>query len=262
MKRLVSLGMAALLTGQTMTPVLAGSLGDFEHSVTKKPTPEQPESTGTSGSNNSYDLHGDAEAESQLFSILMAVTLGGLAYGGIASFERVNDNVSRRRQREPGEPTLPFIRVDFNYQLVSEEVNATDLEVEAGYGPLAFQFRYTHFMEHDPEDTLDAIEYLGLWRMSGYKSFEADLGLGALSIERDETSTGFMVALPLQYHPSEWVGVRFRPGWAWINDNAISDYDIRAMLSYKYISLQAGYRWLMSPGMELKGPYLGVSLRY
>ena len=40
-----------------------------------------------------------------------------------------------------------------------------------------------------------------------------------------------------------------------------SDYDVAALLTWRNVSLKAGYRWVASPHESLAGPYAGLSLR-
>jgi hypothetical protein len=42
----------------------------------------------------------------------------------------------------------------------------------------------------------------------------------------------------------------------------VSDYDLAALLGWRYVSLKAGYRWVSSPRESLNGPYAGLSLRF
>jgi hypothetical protein len=81
--------------------------------------------------------------------------------------------------RQLGEPLIPFVRADIGYQWVDADTGATDVRAEAGYGPLAAHYNFTRYHERTPDDRLDLVRILGLYRMSLGSQVEVDLGLGS-----------------------------------------------------------------------------------
>ena len=66
----------------------------------------------------------------------------------------------------------------------------------------------------------------------------------------------------MRLYPVPWAGLELRPAWADINGNTIADYELGVVLGPGYVSLRAGYRWTLSPGEALQGPYAGLSLHF
>jgi hypothetical protein len=183
-----------------------------------------------------------------------------LLYGGACSWERAahaEPSDSEIVPRELGEPLIPFARVDLAYQNVASDVDAADVRAEGGFGPVGIQGRFTRYWEQTPETILDLGAVFGAYRMSFGAHVEADLGLGVLTMNGEDTTARFSVALPVLVHPGKHWGVEFRPAWA----SGVSDYDFALLLSCPYTSVKLGYRWLASQHESLDGPYVGVSLR-
>jgi len=251
------------------TPSFAGKLGDFEKDATterhEKKT-EKPEKKTVRYEEKTDDDQIDSCIGSCIGSCLGEIireTIGyGLYLGGKESFKRVNGYGPGIQKRAEGEPTIPFFRADYNYQDVDSDVHAWDLRLEAGYAAFGFQFRNTRYKESSPNDELNVYQYLGLFRISGSEKWESDLALGALTIAGNNNNSGFSLSCPVQFHPYKLVGFHFRPSWSWINGNSIGDYDLGIILTYKYVSLQSGYRWFKSANAALNGPYVGISAHY
>lgn len=86
---------------------------------------------------------------------------------------------------------------------------------------------------------------------------ETDLGFGSLTLQGDDTTSSFLFSVPVLIHPDKHWGLEFRPAWS----DRVSDYDLAALLTWRYASVKAGYRWVNSPHASLNGPYIGLSLR-
>ncbi len=183
-----------------------------------------------------------------------------LLAGGVCSWERVSPEAQPADEPAPrilGEPLIPFARCDLGYQRVSSDIHALDVRAEGGYGPLGVQFELTRYREHAAGDDLDLQRILGVYRMSFGSYVETDLGFGALTVSGDQTTSSFLFSIPLLIHPSAHWGIELRPAWS----DRVSDYDVAALLTWRYASLKAGYRWVRSPHESLDGPYVGLSLR-
>ena len=175
-----------------------------------------------------------------------------------------------------GEATVPYVRVDYNWQSVDSDTDANDVRVEVGYKLLAFHYRTTMFKTPSENQDLDINQYYGVLRYGGYRpdflpgTFEAGVGVGVSQFKlessgstRDES--GMALTFPLKYYPVEWFGVEFRPAWyTWLQGNRVSDYDLSASFGYRYVQVRAGYRWLGFRGSseDLDGPYAGLSVSF
>lgn len=164
--------------------------------------------------------------------------------------------------RKKGDPDLPFVRFDLNYQRVRSNIYGWDGRLEGGYGPFALSARHTRYREKDPGDRLYITNIHSLYRISFSPSVELGLGMGAIIMRGEEQHSGFSVTYPLNVYPIRYLGLRFVPTWSWIAGNTISDYDLAASFVYRYCSLRIGYRWLLVGGETIDGPYFGVSVYY
>ena len=234
----------------------AGRLDDFEKSVKK----ERHSSSRRASTRSSYDDRTNGtSAFGRLMGTLFFKPFLHLAMIPILSateFEATND------PHTLGDLTRPFFKADINYQYVDSDIKAIDGEVEAGYELFGAKIRRTHFSESPINDTLDITQYLGLIRISSSPKFELDLALGALTVEGDESNTGFSTSIPIQFHPNENIGLQFKPSWSSIHGNTIQDYDLALILTYGVVSLQGGYRVLKVEGEQLDGPYGGLSIHF
>jgi hypothetical protein len=160
--------------------------------------------------------------------------------------------------RPVGSPRLPFMRFDFGYQWVESDIDAYDYRGEIGYGPIALCYNQTRYQESGPADELDLIRVYGLYRMSFGPYLEVDVGLGKLTLDGNARDTRFSFTVPVRIHPSEYVAIEIRPAFS----ENIDDVDIGVLLTPRYLSLRAGYRWVSSPGASLNGPYAGASVHF
>ena len=234
--------------------VLAGELDAFEKSAKKE---KKRDDRGRKG-DQEITIGDDTEAE--LEDLLLKAAGVAVLYGGLASWARVSEHDTGIdiEARELGEPLIPFARVDVSYQSVESDIDAYDYRIECGYGPLAVHFNQTDYRESSPSDELELMRIYGMCRMSFGSKVELDLGLGALTLDGNETDTRFSVTTPVLIHPAERIGLELRPAWA----ENFSDYDVALLLGWRYGSAKVGYRWVMSPDESLDGPYVGVSIHF
>jgi len=230
----------------------AEKLQDFEQDLVKEADKETSPPV--------YDDEEDEE-ENDWFWEKLAI-LSFLA-GGIYSWERVHPDsitIASVKSRKSGEPLIPFLRLDLNYQNVESDVEALDSRLEAGYGPFGVQARITHYNEQEPEDELDIQQFHLLYRMSFGNHVEIDLGAGGATVHGENQNIGFSLTTPLLIHPTEHVGLEFRPAWATIRGNPLSDYDVGIVVNVSHVAVRGGYRWMQSEHESLNGAYVGLSV--
>jgi len=214
------------------------------------------------GENHHHSYRNQSDS---FFSALAEEVLSGfleltLLYGGACSWERIADTGIHSdgvAPRAPGEPLIPFARVDIDYQNVSSVVDAMNVQADLGYGPAGAHLGFTRYREQTPTDHLDLIRALATYRMSFGSHVETDLGFGILTLNGEQTTSEFLFCLPVLIHPGRHWGIEFRPSWA----DRIRDYDLALLLTQDYVSFKLGYRWVDSRHESLDGPYAGISLR-
>ena len=246
----LSLALALLIAGPSVAGPQEGKLDAFEADAVARSGHHYADETSGSGSCL-------ADVVADIFGDLMGVTM---MYGGVCSWERVAGEESvdvDLAPRAAGEPLIPFARIDVSGQAVESDVSALDVRAEGGYGPVGIHYNLTRFREDDPADEMDLTRVFALYRMSFGSRVEADLGLGSLTLDGEDTTTRLACSLAVLVCPNEHWGMEFRPAWA----NGVSDYDLAVMWTWPYASLKAGYRWIDSPDESLDGPYVGLSLR-
>lgn len=257
-RRCVVITVGMMITLLFHATLRAGILDDFEEASTQKPS---------SSSGRSHDSHDESDDnDSVFFDILFEIFHGIFVYGGKSSLAHINGSDDPLYEhisiRETGAPNLPFIRGDVHYQWVDSDVYALDGRLEAGVGPMALQLRSTRFKESSPDDSLTITYVHGLFRMSGSRLFEWDLGLGSMSMEGNERHSGFSMTFPLSSYPFEHFGLRLVPTLSGINGNVIKDMDVSMALVYPFAAVQLGYRNIEANGVTLNGPYAGLSFYF
>ncbi len=210
--------------------------------------------------NHDYET-GYPSAFDDVFTVFFAEILAQtLVYGGIESFQRIHGSSGHENKRKPGEPLLPFCRVNLAYQSVKSDIDAVDSRFEAGYGPIALQYRFTRYDEITPDDRLDMNTVHFLYRMSISRYFEIDFGIGSINLKDENNHTGTSYTLPVLIYPVDYLGIEFRPAYSYINDNSLEDYDVGLYFHIRYMTLQAGYRSVKTENESLEGPYVGFSI--
>ena len=147
-------------------------------------------------------------------------------------------------KHEAGQSVMPFVRADLNWQHIDGDNKAIDGRVELGYKAIAFMARSTKYDDRLADLTQRINQYYGIMRYGGRwpgvfpGSFEVGLGLGAAHHKGDlSDDSSFAITIPLKYHPTDWLGVEFRPAW-YEGDYGgivydIGDYDLSASLGYR-----------------------------
>lgn len=269
--RLITISIMLIVLALSVQPLSAGTLGDFERDATKtnaddndrkeRKKEDSPSSGDTCLDEAARELCTDACIP------FLGAAIHGIAKGGALSMDRVNpDSLAAQHNeqmlRKEGEALIPFVRMDTLYQESNEDIAAWDSFLIAGYGAAGLQVRRTVYKETEPADKLRILEYHALYRMSFGRQTEVDFGAGSMVLDGAQKHRGFSLTIPVRVHPSEHYGFEFRPVWSFINENTIQDYDVAALLGWRFVSLTAGYRWLRSPHESLRGPELGVSIRW
>lgn len=274
-----------------MQSAAAGQLDSFEEKAGKK-------DTGTSSSGSSSQSSSRSASDSSSFGTgTYPSSSGGSGLIGdlltalvLAPFQYRHDdpaasNLSGSGDEEgwasagglymghvPGEATVPFVRVDYNWQYIDQNLEANDFRIEAGYKMLAFHGRHTVYTESNPSDELTMNQYYGVLRFGGALahenlsagSWELGIGLGTAQQQGNDEHSSWAFTVPVKLYPSEWFGLEFRPAWYRPQERVIGDYDLSASLGWRYVQLRGGYRWLWIQGIghELNGPYAGVSVSF
>jgi len=245
----------------------AGDLDDFENDSAKdRSSSDSSSKSEESESSDNYsfgDMLFDFVFDSIVDGIISSIRYA-IEEGVKISQERTygQEYYTEYKFRTPGEPLLPVLRFDLHRQSANADISALDFRFEVGKGPLAVQIRHTHYSEIKPNDTMDFNQIHGLLRMSGGNNFCTNLGLGFSNLKGNNNTYGFSVTLPMFYHFHENIGFEFKPCWSFLHGNIIKDYDSSLLFTYKYYSLSAGYRYLVSPNNRISGPYIGTSIRW
>ncbi|WP_372808081.1 hypothetical protein [Pontiella sp.] len=168
---------------------------------------------------------------------------------------------------EWGEQTIPYARVDYNFQFIDTADSVHDVRFELGYRLFGFLGRMTRYTEPDGF-TLDLNQYYGMFRVGGADlnlipgAFELGIGVGMVSHAGDSRDTSAAFTLPLKYYPIDYFGIEFRPAWYRWQEIMIGDYDISASLGGRFVQMRCGYRWIWDDGKVdvQSGTYVGVSV--
>jgi hypothetical protein len=253
--------------------VRAGKLGDFEKDATQggseKGTERTPDHQHGHDDNDAWD---DC-CTPDLWGSMVEIVFGGIVYGGASSWMRVSAVADTNGVpilpegfdldlRAKGDPIIPVARLDVAYHHLDSGVSALDSRGEVGYGPVALSYQQTHYDEDDTTESLDLIHVHAIYRMTFSSRVELDAGYGLFSIRGEEDHSGGSLMMALLIYPLDRLGVEFRPTWAWIGGRATDTYDLGMFFRSRYGSLKGGYRWVLSPGETLNGPYVGMCFRY
>jgi hypothetical protein len=267
--RLVRAAIAAFVLA--CAQAYAGPLRDFERDVT-----HDGSSKGSSSSSDHDRDHGpdpqyyaapDQCGASdpwcdQWLGIIPAILIGGGACSWLRVHPQADVNTAEIEPRKPGEPVIPFLRLDGAYVGVDQTIDALDGRVQVGYGPAAVDYGLTRFKEDPSGDRLDLQKICGLYRMSFGSHVEVDLGMGGVTLKGAARTSEVVYTVPVLVYPADWWGVEFRPAWARFEGATLQDYDLGLYLNWKGASLKVGYRWLLGRAQELSGAYVGVVYRY
>lgn len=255
-----------------LAPVsLAGDLDAFEKDATRDRRDKSSTHSHTFDDDDDDHHHSffDDDDDHEWFFAEFIMHLIGLpmVYGGGSSLARVSPNSNfdsgfEVDLREAGDPLIPMLRVDVDVQDPGNNLDAYNIRGSAGYGPIGIEVAVDHFEEDDTDDTLKLIGWHILYRMSYGSQVEIDMGFGSLTVDGDDSNSGFSFSLPVTVYPREHIGVEFNPAWASINGTTVRRYELAVYLSRDYVALKGGYRWTESPNESLDGPFVGLSFRY
>lgn len=230
-----------------------GTLGTFESEATK---PDSLKSEDADGS-----------------SVWGWGPIGELAFyafvgGAVGSWYRVTGSPSDSDLeqhfgvRRTGDPGVPYVGLNLSYQNATSDVEAFDVNVEGGFGPLGAHYRFTRFTEADPDIELDLSWLHGVLRLSYTRYIEVGLGFGGIFLDGTGSESGGSFELPIRIEPLRYLGFDYRPTWGWINGNTISDHDLGLRLGGRYVSIRAGYRWTKTGNTTLEGTIVGLLFSY
>ncbi|MDI6774274.1 MAG: hypothetical protein QME60_02610 [Verrucomicrobiota bacterium] len=260
------------ITGRWMALALLACVGPASAQAQKLESFEQgiksSAGVGSAGSRSS-GCHGHHLGDHLAAVMIEGLVRGlayGVAYGGMNSLALV---IPQEREfgmpeliRDAGDPVIPFIQFDVQFQDVESGVTAWDYRGEVGLAFLGFSARRTFYRERDSDLDVDTIQYHGLYRMTFGEEFEINMGFGALEVKGEGERVGFSFALPMKLHLHEGIGLEYRPVWSTIDETRIYDNDLAVVLGWRYMFLRAGYRWFWHAEESLSGPPVGLSLRW
>ena len=244
----------------------AGQLSQFEAAATRWPAADAPSKHRCDESERNRSCLGG------VLDDLVGSCIGNVFLPLMTeAIEETTDRMAVNRKPETdaedgfryiGDPDLPFIRTDFQYQHVDSQLYGLDGRIEAGYGSWGLQFRHTHYEERKPDDSLGLTGIHGLFRVSWSEKLELGLGLGGILLDGDGEKGGFSATFPVNLYPHRRFSLRFAPAFSHINGNPLSDYDLSVGVVCQCFSLRSGYRWLTADSETINGPYIGVSIHY
>ena len=196
-----------------------------------------------------------------------------LMYGGLESTYAMlpdqNQSFPRDISRTNASPRLPIIRADFLYQSFgggeADQISdhALTYRIQAGWGPIAAEFSATDFQDVDRGEAASPLRHAYLlYRMSYWRVFEWDVGIGSLIVEDASGSWESSTALtsPFRLHFNS-VTVECLNSWGEIDGESVRDTEL-AFIGYREnFGVRAGYRWVGGPAsLDFHGAFAGVSL--
>jgi len=165
-------------------------------------------------------------------------------------------------KRKTGELLIPQYRFDLHYQRANANIKSTDLRFEAGMGPFAAQFRTTAMIEGKEEDTLRLNQAHALYRMSFGNHVGVNFGLGIAQLRGNSRNTNFSMSFPIYFHPTKTIGFEAKISTHFLSNATILDQDYSILFTRKLFSATLGHRKLSKAGVDISGPYIGISAHY
>ena len=114
-------------------------------------------------------------------------------------------------ERQTGDPGIPFVALTTSYQNLESDVQAFDINVVGGFGPLGARYRFTRFQEKDPYTELDLSWVHGVLRMSYTRYLEVGFGLGAIFLKGASSRSGGSFTLPILVGPFQYFTFDYQP---------------------------------------------------
>lgn len=250
-------------------PAYAGKLDDFESArEPEEKNSNRSESHTHKHSHRDFNDYDDEDTDSSFFGFIFELTFK-LAwytslYGGQMSAERVSANpqFDHVAKRKIGEPLIPQYRFDMHYQLANTDVSAADFRFEYGEGPFGVQLRSTVLEEGDNVDHLPLNQFQALYRMSFGSHVGINMGIGIAQLAGNSRDSSLSMTFPIYYHPNNHFGLELKPGFHFFDGAEVLDLDYSAVFTRKLFSISLGYRELVKAGVDISGPYAGVSFHY
>jgi len=250
----------------------AGSLDEYEEKIKEKKS--TPSSTVHSTSSSSTVVH-SANGKTQYgpLEFLIANMISSVFQLNKEDEQEEKDDFDDNGDlylHDLGGLTLPYMRVDYNWQYINSNLNAQDVRLELGYKVIGFLGRYTQYSQSDPNDEMTIDQYYLTLRYGvsdpdiNLDGLEVVLGIGMARLKGNSDESALSITVPIKYYPKKWIGFEFRPAWYSFYEKMISDYDISTSVGSRFLHFRAGYRWqwVQHEGPSLKGPYLGISLSF
>lgn len=251
------------------TSVHAGTLDDFERDTTAQ---------GKSGKSSHddagcYDCTEERSLWQEMFvdpfidgfmnSLIQKTVMEPIATGMKTTRDRTSTYQRNKATlpREKGDPLLPFVRLDLNYQSATSDVTAKDIRVEGGKSLFGFYTRMTRYEEREPNDRLDLLHLHAMLRLSYGNQFTFQPGIGVSSLKGEKTHSNLSIFFPFFWHFHPHIGMEYRAVFMSFNNTPSLDHDFNMMFHHGSYSINLGYRILSNPESSLGGYYAGFSYR-
>lgn len=255
---------------------IAGALSEFELAQSMPVDEELAELVNTKrSSQNNEDKDDDNDGFALLLTkLVFYAAFYALSYGGEVSDRRVADRVEWKNvetnsegftdinQRQVGELLIPQYRFDMNYQVANAGITAWDTRFEYGWGRFGVQLRYTRLKEEDEPVTLAFSQVHGLYRLSFGNYVGINLGIGIAQLSGNNRARSLSLTFPVYFHFSKSFGLEIKPTLVFFDNAEILDLDYSVIFSRNTLSVMLGYRELVKTGLDITGPYLGVTYHY
>jgi len=269
------LGMGVLLF--LLAPVFSlfasedeGRLQRFQDGLRASPDESPPSPSDLEDSRSGFEAHRSTYARHEALADTSLSLLGNFFLFGTANSMALVASEPRAdalvvSPRKAGDPVLPYIAGEFQYQWIDGNTDAVDFRLAGGYGPVGTSVRWTHYRENDPDNHLNVLQVYGHLRltMGKFLEFSPGLGYANFSVSNGPGSEGgFALTLPLRVHFHPGIGLEYRPAWMSPNQTSVSDQDVALVLGRRHTFLRLGYRWIWNDAETLSGPYAGIALQW
>jgi hypothetical protein len=267
MRRLVLLCLATL----SLTARPEGRLAAFAAGLTR-PAPaageEEAEEAASPANGATRARVQEEDAQTSWFGTALATAGLGLLYGGMESLAAVAPEhwgllKGIDHPRAEGSTLTPLLRVDSLYQSLDNSLDAVDLRIEAGFGPLALQVRRTWYDEKGVDTgELQLTQAHVLYRMQFLGRVGLDVGVGPAVLDGINRYEAVSWTTPVQFRFNENLSAEFRPMWVTFDGSDVRDYELGLVAGWPHFGLKAGYRWLKNADQSLDAPVVGISARW
>lgn len=250
----------ALLLLSTLS-LSASTLSSFEEGLSKENNDKE---VRDSHSHRTHD-HGTAYAirrerdEGTFFEELLGHILFETTRDTWQKVEGAPQEVEPRKEFDP---LLPFISMETRLYDFKQDIDGIDYRMVAGYGPFALSLHRTELKESNPSYTLTIEQLHFLYRVMIGDSVETGLGVGEIRVEGSGSHVGNSALIPLHIKFTDRWSASYYGSWAEIAGNNFNDNTIALNYSYRFLTLQAGYRQLETGNQHIEGTFIGLSLHY